>query len=314
MQPSPRSILNRTTAGLALTAALFLGGCVSTSSFDALGQAKPTGSAFSMALFTDYAYLARSYGLQNAPSGTAFDSDNSVSISSVDSSVAEVANAFADKALSAAKGEEPLPEPAPTDDEKTENLRLRLLRALNNGRTKAPAEAARVQSDYDCWILNGTVDRLAASSRQCLRAFNASLPRLESSLGLKAEASPAPAPAPAPAQATASPADFAVYFALNSPLVTDDGRAVIRQTIEAARNGRQSRITVVGHADTTGTEAFNLALSRERAEAVKAAMVGMGARAEAVETSGVGEGDLAVQTADNVAEPKNRRAVVNLVP
>lgn len=305
-----RPALSRRTAGFAVLAALALAGCVSNAPFDDLGQAQPTGSAFARALFKDYAYLARSYGLQNGPSGTAFDAEDAMSIGSVDSAVAEVANAFAVKALAAATGEEPLPEPAPTGDENAENLRLKLLRALDEGRTKAPLEAALAQSAYDCWIMNAAVDRLAASSAQCLRAFNASLAKLERGQGIKTSQAPAPAPAPA----TALPADFTLYFEFGSPALTDEGQAVVRQAIEAARTGRQSRIAVVGHTDTAGPEAFNLALSKERAAAVKAAMVGMGARSAAVEISGVGESDLAVQTADNVPEAKNRRAVVNLIP
>lgn len=309
-RPAP----SRIPAGVALLAALALGGCVSNAPFDELGQVQPTGSAFSQALFKNYAYLARSYGLQNAPSGTAFDAEDSMSISAVNSDVATVANAFAAKAISAAKGEEPLPEPAPPGDDKIEALRLELLRALNKGRTKAPVEAARVQSDYDCWLMNAAVDELAASAAQCRRAFDASLAKLERSQGLSAPPSPSSELTPGPASAAAAPADFTVYFAFGSAVLTDRGQAVVRQAVEAARSGRQSRIAVVGHTDTAGTEEFNLALSKERAEAVKAAMVGMGARAEAVEISGVGESDLAVQTADNVPEAQNRRALVNLVP
>ena len=40
----------------------------------------------------------------------------------------------------------------------------------------------------------------------------------------------------------------------------------------------------------------------------------MGARRESIAASGVGETDLAVQTADGVREPKNRRAVIDLQP
>jgi outer membrane protein OmpA-like peptidoglycan-associated protein len=40
----------------------------------------------------------------------------------------------------------------------------------------------------------------------------------------------------------------------------------------------------------------------------------MGARREAIQVSGVGENDLAVQTPDGVREAKNRRAVVTLLP
>jgi outer membrane protein OmpA-like peptidoglycan-associated protein len=51
-----------------------------------------------------------------------------------------------------------------------------------------------------------------------------------------------------------------------------------------------------------------------RANVVKEALVDMGARRESIQTSGVGESDLAVQTGDGVKEPKNRRAVVTLQP
>ena len=190
MEPTPRFSLTA-LAGLALAAGLILAGCVAESPFDELNQAKPDGSAFSQALFKNYAFLARSFGVQNAPAGTAFDAEESMSISNVDSAVADVANAFAAKALVAAKGEEPLPEAAPTDNQQAEEQRLRLLRALAQGRTKAPLDAARTQANYDCWILNGGVDELTAAAAQCQRAFLASLGQLERKVNMQAVPAPA---------------------------------------------------------------------------------------------------------------------------
>ncbi len=170
---------NRMLAGLALAAAFTLCGCANETPFDDLKGAQPSGSAFAQALFKDYAYLARSFGLQHAPSGTAFDAADSLSLAAVDSDVATIANDYASKALTASKGEEPLPEAAPPDDQAAEDLRLRLLRALNHGRTKAPALAAQTQVEFDCWILNGTVDELAKASAQCHSGFLGSLAQLE---------------------------------------------------------------------------------------------------------------------------------------
>ncbi|HEX3674738.1 MAG TPA: OmpA family protein, partial [Rhizomicrobium sp.] len=73
-------------------------------------------------------------------------------------------------------------------------------------------------------------------------------------------------------------------------------------------------ITIVGHTDTSGSTAYNQRLSVKRANVVEEALVDLGARREAISASGVGETDLAVQTADGVKEPKNRRAVITLVP
>jgi outer membrane protein OmpA-like peptidoglycan-associated protein len=88
----------------------------------------------------------------------------------------------------------------------------------------------------------------------------------------------------------------------------------LQQAIATARAGGQSRITIVGHTDTSGSAAYNQRLSVRRANVVEETLVAMGARREAISVSGVGESDLAVQTGDGVKEPKNRRAVVTLVP
>ena len=82
----------------------------------------------------------------------------------------------------------------------------------------------------------------------------------------------------------------------------------------AARAGGQSRITVVGHTDTSGDAAYNQKLSVHRANVVMEAMVDMGARRAAIQVSGVGESDLAVATEDGVKEARNRRAVIDLLP
>jgi outer membrane protein OmpA-like peptidoglycan-associated protein len=44
------------------------------------------------------------------------------------------------------------------------------------------------------------------------------------------------------------------------------------------------------------------------------ALVDMGARRAAIQASGVGKTDLAVQTPDQTREAKNRRTVIDLLP
>ena len=51
-----------------------------------------------------------------------------------------------------------------------------------------------------------------------------------------------------------------------------------------------------------------------RANVVVEALVDMGARRAAIQASGVGETDLAVQTPDRRKEAKNRRTVIDLQP
>jgi outer membrane protein OmpA-like peptidoglycan-associated protein len=295
----------------AFALALSLAACAGTTISDELDAVQPTGGPFSQALFKDYAYLARSYGDAAASStSTAFDSGSSMSLTGTSSDIYDLAQTFADKAIAAAKADDVLPEPAPEGDADAEALRVRLLRALEDGRAKAPQDAARAQADFDCWIVNLRVDTQHPAADACRRSFDVSITRLERDLN------PAPAPAPvAQAPAPAGPsADFTVYFDWDSWTLTAEDLTMISAAIDAARRGQQSHINVVGHTDTSGSADFNQKLSERRASVVKDVLVQMGARAEAIQTSGVGEGDLAVATGDGVKEAKNRRSVITLTP
>jgi OOP family OmpA-OmpF porin len=153
-------------ARLAATS-VFLSGCalldIGSSDLDRLKDAEPSGTAFQQAQFKDYAYLARSFG--GAPSDQ----------------VEALANAYAAKALTAAGGDDVAPE-TPSNQEQSE-LHARLERGLNAGRDKAPADAARAQADYDCWILNQRIAAQTASSQQCRSSLEDTLAQLEGDVG-----------------------------------------------------------------------------------------------------------------------------------
>ena len=284
---------------------LTLSGCVSTDSLDQLSTTTPTGSAFTQQLFRNYAYLANSFGsASGGSSGGSFDSESSLTIFDSGGDFGDLAEAFATKALIAANGTEPDPEPG-RDDESVQ-ARSRLLAALAEGKDRFPNDAARAQTDFDCWMLNATVDSQAGAASQCRGSFGRSIAKLEN------DTRPvAPMPAPAPA----APAhDYTVYFDFDSWTLTGEQLTVLQDAINTARAGGQSRIAIVGHTDRAGSAGYNQSLSVKRANVVSETLVQMGARREAIEVSGVGEGDPAVQTPDGVREPKNRRAVVTLQP
>lgn len=317
-----------------LAASLLLAGCVNYTALDNLGDARPTGDAFDKALFTNYAFLARSFGDVGAASYTTFDQEGSISLSDSDSAVAALANSFAAKAIALSHGE--VVDPMPGRDAKSHTLRDRLIRALTIGRDSYPRDAARAQADYDCWVLNATVPSQERASVQCQRSLDVTLPRLENEVRAETAAPAADATAPAPAspdaaqtpapdksqapppQSSAAPAasaqqaGYTVYFDFNSWALTAEDLHIIQKTIDAARDGGQPLITVVGHTDTSGRAAYNLRLSVRRADVVRDVLVDLGARRDAIETKGVGESDLAVPTADGVREPKNRRSVITL--
>ncbi len=297
--------IHRLSGFLALVATgLTLSACVSTSSLDDLAGTTPTGSPFTQQLFRDYAYLANSVASPAShDSGSWLDQDVDLFGDSDDSST--LAEAFATKALIAAKGIEVDPEPSV--DGESASARARLIQALINGKDRYPTDAARAQTDFDCWMLDGTVGSQRNAAVQCRASFDGSIAKFENDLR--------PPPPPPPPPMTAAPsANYTVYFDFDSWTLTGEQLTVLQQAILTARNGGQSRITVVGHTDTSGSAGYNQALSVKRANVVAETLVDMGARREAIQISGVGETDLAVPTPDGVREPKNRRAVVTLLP
>jgi outer membrane protein OmpA-like peptidoglycan-associated protein/outer membrane murein-binding lipoprotein Lpp len=300
MQGSHR-FLNRLATGLMLAmGGLALAGCASTSSLDQLAGATPTGSAFTQQLFRNYAFLANSFG---SAGSSDFDSDGVLTVFDGGGDTDALAEAFATKALIAARGSEPEPEPSIDGDSAT--ARERLIGALGQSKDRFPVDAARAQTDFDCWMLNSAVDSQASAAAQCRMSFDRSIARLEH------DSRPVMAP---PAPAAAPPTDYTVYFDFNSWTLSGEQLGVLQKAIATARAGGQSRITVVGHTDTSGAANYNQKLSVKRANVVTETLVDMGARREAIQVSGVGENDLAVPTADGVREPKNRRTVVTLFP
>jgi hypothetical protein len=117
---------------------------------------------------------------------------------------------------------------------------------------------------------------------------------------------PPPPPAPPPPQA------FMVFFDWDSTRLSDASMNVLEQAANAFKAKQGARITAAGHTDTSGSEAYNMALSLRRANAVKDALVKLGVPAPAITTVGRGEAGLLVQTGDGVREPQNRRVEITI--
>ncbi|MBP6014456.1 MAG: OmpA family protein [Alphaproteobacteria bacterium] len=127
-----------------------------------------------------------------------------------------------------------------------------------------------------------------------------------------AEPMVAPPPPPPPSEPAAAPKEYIVFFGHNKSNLTPEAMDVIKQAAAAAKEYGSSTITVVGHADRSGSPKYNQALSTGRAGAVKGALVSEGISGGSISTSAKGESDPMVPTADGVREPQNRRVHINL--
>ena len=107
-----------------------------------------------------------------------------------------------------------------------------------------------------------------------------------------------------------TPPSFMVFFDWDRSNLSPQALATIKQAADAFKTKGNARITATGHTDTSGPEAYNMALSLRRANAVKDALVREGVPAQAITVIGRGEQGLLVQTGDGVREPQNRRVEI----
>jgi outer membrane protein OmpA-like peptidoglycan-associated protein len=104
---------------------------------------------------------------------------------------------------------------------------------------------------------------------------------------------------------------FIVFFEFDKSALTADGRKVVDAAAAAFKAGK-SNVALAGYTDLVGTRAYNLALSKRRAETVKAALVRDGVPASAIDMSWHGMDNPRVPTAKGVREPQNRRVEIKM--
>jgi len=245
----------------------------------------PNGANFTQALAFEYGALSNNLGSQQ---GDWADSDY-----------------FGRKGLAARDGDVvepeqngnwlvPLEVPLATRDELGTG-RQRLVAALNGGgRDRYPVLAARAQSRYDCWVERMEDDWKTASDGQCHKEFVAALGELEADLGHQPAAAP-----PAPTR------QFNVYFDFDKSNLTPEGQRIVELVATQVKSDN-STVVLVGKADLSGTDSYNLALSKRRADAVHSALAAAGVSNDHIEERYVGMREPPVPTAPGVREPRNR--------
>jgi OmpA-OmpF porin, OOP family len=116
---------------------------------------------------------------------------------------------------------------------------------------------------------------------------------------------PPPVAAPAPA-----PKSYLVFFDFNKSDLTPQAVSIVNQAAANAGPAKVTQLTVTGHTDTVGSDAYNMRLSRRRAESVAAQLEKDGIRSSEIAIVAKGKRDLLVPTSDGVKEPQNRRVQI----
>lgn len=245
---------------------------------------------------------------------------------------------FAQKGLQAAEGENVAPENIEdwrireTDQEEIIAARARLMDALNrNARGEAPKLAAMAQGHFDCWIeqqeefwqdpneIAGCKDKFANAMTDLETALSDNVPppvdddkKAPVTKTKFEQPEPQPTPAPQPVEAPINDATYMVFFNFDSSAIANDGQEVIDAAAdEILATPLPNQITIIGHADQAGPQSYNLNLSRQRANAVKEALVSQGVPENIIRIEAKGETAPLVQTGGNMREPANRRVDVS---
>ena len=110
----------------------------------------------------------------------------------------------------------------------------------------------------------------------------------------------------------AAPKHFTLNFRFESDELTDESKSLVPDVLSAVKERAVPEVTVVGHTDTTGGPAANVALGLKRANTVRSLLVEAGLDGAWVEVTSHGEADPLVPTPDQTLEPRNRRVEISV--
>ena len=291
---------------VALLALCALSACDSTDSLKTLRAAQPSADPYHMALAEEY----RAFAEEKL---AAYDWWTS--------------KYFADKGLLATYERQVEPEqPNHWNLINAEFLeaRERLLRTMETHRASQPQLLAALVVDYDRWVELAHNGWDAPRIEAARDMFYATLDELETPVLTGSEHGLSSAPA-APQATAAIPkqpeplipsvvetTSAVLYFPFDADALTGSARAALDEMLQYIRSAGKITVSINGHADRVGEDDYNLTLSQRRARFVVQQLEQAGVPREQIEYFAFGESDPKVPTADNIAEPHNRRVEIFL--
>lgn len=179
------------------------------------------------------------------------------------------------------------------------DARARLVTALGDGhRQSNPKQLARAQVYFDCWVEEAHEDIWTRKPGVLVYEPNA-IKRcrdgFEEAMRFDNRAM-----------------SYILYFDFDRANLRPDARIVIQDVIAAAHKGIKTRISIFAYTDTMGSAAYNMGLSKRRAESVMRALSSAGITPNRMTATWLGETHLAVQTPNNTRNQANRRAEITI--
>lgn len=105
---------------------------------------------------------------------------------------------------------------------------------------------------------------------------------------------------------------YVIYYKTNDDSIRHDIRPQIKQLIELIKPYPQIQVQIEGHADSRGSEQYNMALSKKRTDKVRAEFINAGIPDNRLRTHAYGEKQTRADEGDTEAYIFDRRVTINL--
>ena len=103
-----------------------------------------------------------------------------------------------------------------------------------------------------------------------------------------------------------------IHFDVDQAVVKDDSRATLVELANILKNYPEDIIVVAGHTDSDGSEAYNMDLSKRRAQAVVDILAANGVPSESIQAHGYGEAQPVASNETAEGKALNRRVELSI--
>ena len=103
-----------------------------------------------------------------------------------------------------------------------------------------------------------------------------------------------------------------VSFSTNSAAIRPEMRSVLDPFANSLQDDPAARIEIIGHTDSSGSDAVNNPLSQERAQSVRDYLTGRGVAGSRIQTAGRGEREPVADNGTEAGRARNRRVEIFL--
>lgn len=105
-----------------------------------------------------------------------------------------------------------------------------------------------------------------------------------------------------------------VTFAFNSTEISPSFQQSLNKVADSLKQYPNSLVDVYGHTDSVGSDAFNLDLSKRRADSVARYLMMQGVASARIQTQGMGKNYPVADNATEEGRAKNRRVEIKITP